>query len=70
MARPPRLIRLADMPNSRIITNVIEGGEWQRDGDDERRAQIAEKCQQQNDDQYGRFQQRLADSADRTMDQV
>jgi hypothetical protein len=70
MARPPRLIRLADSPKMRISNEGGQGREGQHQGDHQRRAQVAEEGEEQQDHQHDGLEQRFGYGADGAVDQV
>ena len=70
IASPPRLIRLADMPNCCIRMKVISAASGSVSATTDGGAQIAEKQQQQDHHQHDGFHQRLGDRADGALHQL
>ena len=69
IARPPRLIRLADMPTARMTIRAMTIASGKLSAITSDGAPVAEEEQQQDDDQDGRFGQRPHDGADGAADQ-
>ncbi len=70
MARPPRLIRLADMPNFCIMMKVMSTASGRVKRDHQCGTQVAEEQHQQDDDQHDGLGKRLGDGADGTFHQA
>jgi hypothetical protein len=70
MARPPQAHQVG---RQAIHPHQDEGGEGrqrQHQGDDQRRAQVAEEGEEQQHDEHDGFEQRLGDGADSAVDQI